>query len=63
MIKNFEEVPSTIEGLRFYIDRGIKNIKEFKLKAGRLEKLVSVAKIRLINLENSPKKEEFDAIK
>lgn len=62
MMKSYEEVPNTIEGLRFYIDRGEKNIKDFKQRTKRLEELLGIAKERLRNMENAPKKEVMDEI-
>lgn len=57
MISNFDELPDTIEALRFYIVAGEKSIKELKNKVNKLEHLVSEAKQRLKNKENAPKKE------
>ncbi len=57
MIRNFSELPETIDGLKFFIMAGDKSIKELRNKANRLEQLVFEANERLNVKENSPKKE------
>lgn len=57
MIKNFDEVPQTIEGLNFFIMAGEKALKDFKNKHDRMESLLAEAKQRLKAYEDSPKKE------
>lgn len=63
MIKNFNEVPNTIEGLEFYIDRSEKSIKDYEQKANRLRQLQSEARERLRNYKSSPIKEEMNETK
>lgn len=57
MIKNFDEVPRTIEGIRFFIMAGEKSLKELRNRANKLEVLISEAKERLDRYEGSLKKE------
>ncbi len=53
MIKNFDEVPDTIEALKFYIMAGENSVKQLRNKANKLNELVSEAKRRLEVKQNS----------
>lgn len=57
MIKNFDEVPHTIEGLNFFISRSESSIKDYEQKANKLRQLQAEAKERLRNYNSSPKNE------
>lgn len=60
MITNYEELPNTSEGLKFYINASLHAIKDYTIKARRLEELLAMARERLRNIESAPKNEVMD---
>ena len=61
MIKTYDEVPATIEGINFYIFSSEKEIKRTELRLSKLKDNLLIARERLELIKKSNKIENFDA--